>query len=169
MTVRPATVSDAPSIAHINVQTWRVAYGGLMPDAVLDALNVERSTVGWQEWLTQKQGQVFVAEDGGSIVGFCDLIPSRDKDVNPAAVAEIAEIYVLPEHWRKGAGRTLCRSALAEAGRRGYHSLTLWVLASNVAARHFYEAMGFRLDGATKAGKLADGSRLHEVRFRIAL
>ena len=169
MTVRPATVSDAASIAHINVQSWRVAYRGQMPDAVLDALSVERSTVGWQERLTQMQGQVFVAEVGGSIVGFCDLIPSRDKDVNPAAVAEIAAIYVLPEHWRKGAGRTLGREALAEAGRRGYHSLTLWVLASNVAARHFYGAMGFRLDGGTRADRMAGGSQLHEVRFRVAL
>ena len=115
------------------------------------------------------RGQVFVAEDAGRIVGFCDFIPSRDKDVDPEAVAEIAAIYVLPEHWRQGAGRTLCRSALAEAGRQGYHSLTLWVLASNAAARHFYEAMGFRLDGAVKAEKLADGSPLHEVRFQIAL
>ena len=51
MTVRPATVSDAASIAHVNLQTWRVAYRGQMPDAVLDALRVERSTVGWQERL----------------------------------------------------------------------------------------------------------------------
>jgi len=139
-----------------------------MPDGVLDGLSAERRAVFWHERLTQMRGQVFVAEDGGRIVGFCDLIPSRDKDVDPDAVAEIAAIYVLPEHWRKGVGRTLCRSALAEAGRRGYHSLTLWVLASNVAARHFYEALGFRLDGATKADKLADGSQVHEVRFRIA-
>jgi hypothetical protein len=74
MTVRPPTVSDAPGIAGINVQTWRVAYRGQIPDAVLDALSAKRRTVGWQEWLTQTQGQVFVAEDGGSIVGFCDLI-----------------------------------------------------------------------------------------------
>jgi ribosomal protein S18 acetylase RimI-like enzyme len=169
MTVRHAKVSDAPSIAHINVETWRVAYRGQMPDAVLDALSVERSTVGWQERLTQMQGQVFVAEDGGRIVGFCDLIPSRDKDADPDAVAEIAAIYVLPEHWRKGVGRSLCRSALAEAGRRGYHALTLWVLASNGAAQHFYEGMGFSLDGATKTDRMAEGSQLPEVRFRIAL
>ena len=169
MTVRTATVSDAPGIAHVHVQTWRVAYRGQMPDAVLDALNAERHTVFWQERLTQMSGQVFVVEDGTRIVGFCALIPSRDKDVNPDAVAEIAAVNVLPEHWRKGVGRSLCRSALTEAGRRGYHSVTLWVLASNVAARHFYERMGFRLDGATKADKAADGSQLHEIRFRIEL
>ena len=140
-----------------------------MPDGVLDGLSIERSTAFFQERLSQTRGQVFVAEDGGRIVGFCDLIPSRDKNVDPDGVAEIAAIYVLPEHWRKGAGRVLCRGALAEAGRRGYRSVTLWVLASNRAARDFYDAMGFRLDGATKADKLVDGSPLHEVRFRIAL
>jgi ribosomal protein S18 acetylase RimI-like enzyme len=146
-----------------------VAYRGQMPDAVLDALNEERRTVFWQERLTQERGRVFVAEDGGRIVGFCDFIPSRDKDADPQAVAEIAAIYVLPEHWRKGVGRTLCKSVLVEAGRRSYQAVTLWVLASNAAARHFYEALGFSLDGATKTEKAADGSDLHEVRFRMAI
>ena len=169
MPVRTATASDAPSIAQIHVETWRVAYRGQMPDAVLVALNAKRTTVIWQERLTQKRGQVFVAEDGGRVVGFCDLIPSRDKDVQPEVVAEIAAIYVLPEHWRQGVGRMLCHSALVEAGRRGYQVVTLWVLASNIAARHFYAAMGFSLDGATKVEKATDGSRLHHVRFRMAI
>ena len=146
-----------------------MAYRGQMSDAFLDGLNTERGTFGWQQRLSQQDGQVLVAEDAGGIVGFCDLVPSRDKGVNPDAVAEIAAINVLPEHLRKGAGRMLCQSALAKAGRRGYYSLTLWVLASNAAAQHFYEAMGFRLDGATKADRLVDGSPLHEVRFWIAL
>jgi ribosomal protein S18 acetylase RimI-like enzyme len=169
LTVRTATVADAANIAHVNIQSWRVAYRGQVSDAFLDALSEERSTFGWQERLRQQRGQVFVAEDAERVVGFCDLVPSRDKGVNPHAVAEIAAIYVLPDRWRQEAGRTLCRSALAEAGRRGYYSLTLWVLSSNVAARHFYEAMGFGLDGATKTDRVIDGSPLLEVRYRIAL
>ena len=106
---------------------------------------------------------VFVAEDD-SIIGFCDLIPSRDKDAGQA-VGEIAAIYVLCEHWRKGAGRALCDCALSEARQRGYGVVTLWVLASNSGARRFYETMGFSLDGVTKTEKASDGSELHEIRF----
>jgi ribosomal protein S18 acetylase RimI-like enzyme len=167
--VRIATASDAPRIAKIHVETWRAAYRGQIPDSILNALDVERRTVFWRERIAQERGSVLVAEEGGSVTGFCDLIPSRDKDADPGTVAEIAAIYILPQHWRKGAGRALCQSALAEARKRGCQAVTLWVLASNGAARRFYEAMDFSLDGATKTEWTTDGSELHEVRFRIEI
>jgi len=38
--VRTATAADAASIAQIHVETWRVAYRGQIPDAVLNGLDV---------------------------------------------------------------------------------------------------------------------------------
>jgi ribosomal protein S18 acetylase RimI-like enzyme len=163
MTVRTANATDAQKIAQIHVETWRTAYRGQISDAVLEAQSVDRRAAFWCQRLTQASGSIFVAEDG-SIIGFCDLIPSRDKDAGQA-VGEIAAIYVLCEHWRKGAGRALCDCALSEARRRGYEVVTLWVLSSNSGARRFYEAMGFSLDGVTKTEKASDGSELHEIRF----
>jgi ribosomal protein S18 acetylase RimI-like enzyme len=168
MLIRTAQPDDAPSIAQVHVETWREAYRGQIPDAVLDSLSLERRTAFWREQLTQPRGPIFVAEQA-SVFGFCDLLPSRDPDANPQAVAEIAAIYVLPQRWRQGAGRALCEQALAEAQQQGYASVTLWVLQSNEAARRFYEAMGFRPDGATKTKQTADGSDLHEVRYRITI
>jgi ribosomal protein S18 acetylase RimI-like enzyme len=169
MPVRTATVADAASIAKIHVEAWRVAYRGQIPDAVLNGLDVKRRAAFWQERLSQESGAVFVAEDGGRITGFCDLVPSRDKDADARTVAEIAAIYILPQHWRKGAGRALCDRALAAARRQDSKAVTLWVLASNDGARRFYETMGFSLDGAAKADRAADGSELHEVRFRMTI
>jgi ribosomal protein S18 acetylase RimI-like enzyme len=169
MLIRNATAVDAPGIAHVHVETWRVAYRGQMPDAVLDGLDAGRRATFWQERLSQMRGAVFVAEQDGKIMGFCDLIPSRDKDADPRAVAEIEAIYILPQHWRMGAGRALCDSTLATARGQDYKAVTLWVLTSNAGARRFYEVMGFRLDGATKSERAADGSELHELRFRISL
>jgi hypothetical protein len=95
MRIRLATSSDAASIAHIHVITWRAAYRGQIPDAILDGLDVARRTSFWQERLSKGDAQVFVGEDNATISGFCDLVPSRDKDADPAIVAEIAAIYVL--------------------------------------------------------------------------
>jgi ribosomal protein S18 acetylase RimI-like enzyme len=106
---------------------------------------------------------VFLAEEGG-VVGFCELIPSRDFGAGQK-VGEIAAIYVHPSHWRKGVGRALCVHALNAATRRGYELVTLWVLASNDGAKQFYEAMGFKPDGARKTERLADGCDLFEVRL----
>lgn len=169
MLIRNATAADASGIALVHIETWRVAYRGQMPDAVLDKLDVGRCTGFWQERLSQMRGAVFVAEQDRNIVGFCDLIPSRDKDVDCRAIAEIAAIYILPPHWRTGTGRALCESTLATARAQDYKAVTLWVLDSNAGAKQFYEAMGFRLDGAAKAEKASDGSELLEVRFRISL
>ena len=164
MLVRIANAADAQEIAKIHVETWRTAYRGQISDAVLDAQSVERRAAFWRERLTQDRGSVLVAEDG-SIIGFCDLIPSRDKD-SSQEVGEIAAIYVLCQYWRRGAGRALWDCALTEAQRRGFEVITLWALASNAGARRFYEAMGFSVDGATKTEKVSDGSEIHEIRFR---
>ena len=164
MLVRTAKLNDAQEIARIAVDTWRAAYRGHISDAVLNAQNVERRAALWHDRLSESRGRVFVAEKDGSLVGFCDLIPTRDKDGGPT-VGEIAAIYILSQHWRQGIGRALCDRALSEAQRQGYSVVTLWVLSSNRAARCFYEAMGFSLDGATKIEKASDGSDLHEVRF----
>jgi ribosomal protein S18 acetylase RimI-like enzyme len=168
MQVRPATISDARSIARVHVASWQVAYRGQMPDVVLDNLDVEKRAAFWLIHLASPPAGTFVAESNQEIIGFCDLIPSRDADSNPQIIAEIAAIYVHPDYWRRGAGRVLCHSALA-AARRGYFTaVTLWVLASNIAARNFYQAMGFQLDDATKSEPMAN-YEIHEVRYRASI
>ena len=169
MTIRPATTADASAIAAIHVETWRAAYRGQIPDAILEALDVERSASLWRERVTRAVDSVFVAEDKETVVGFCNLVPSRDKDADPRNIAEIAAIYVHPQHWRKRAGRALCDCALGEAGRRGYQAVTLWVLDSNDSAKRFYESVGFHPDGAVKTDEIKLGTAVHEVRFRRAL
>ena len=169
MEVREATVADAHRIAEIHVASWRAAYRGLMPDEALAKLDVEKRALFWAAHLTRQPHFLFVVETNQEIQGFCDLIPSRDKEAVPIRIAEIAAIYVDPNHWRKGAGRALCRFALELARQEGYAVVTLWCLASNVAARKFYEKMGFRLDGATKVDQSFTKHELHEVRFRISI
>jgi ribosomal protein S18 acetylase RimI-like enzyme len=169
MFIRRAQTVDVPTIAAIHVETWRAAYRGQIPDAVLDGLNVECGISNWQEDLGKHASLIFVVGEEETIIGFCSLIPSRDKDADPKTTAEIAAIYIQPRHWRKGAGRALCDMTLAESRSRGYGAVTLWVLASNDPAKRFYETIGFRPDGSAKTIKIKGGTELHEVRFRITL
>jgi GNAT superfamily N-acetyltransferase len=169
MMYRNAIPTDAAGIARVHVETWRVAYRGLMPEPVLAALSVARRAIFWERRLAQGAAGIFVAEAEGDIAGFCDVIPSRDQDARAGMVGEIGAFYILPVYWRRGAGRGLCRQAVDEARRLGYRYLTLWVLESNLPAQRFYAAMGFVADGANKTERLEDGSPLHEMRYRIAL
>jgi ribosomal protein S18 acetylase RimI-like enzyme len=168
MQIRQATIADAQSIARIHIASWQAAYRGQIPDAVLDNLDVEKRATFWRSHLASQPLGVFVAEMNQEIIGFCDLIPSRDEDSNPQITAEIAAIYINPGYWRQGAGRALCHRALETARRENFTAVTLWALTSNTAARSFYETMGFRLDGATKTEPMAN-YELHHVRFRTAL
>ncbi|MGH7938426.1 MAG: GNAT family N-acetyltransferase, partial [Bryobacteraceae bacterium] len=148
--VRPAKRSDAEAIAEVHVATWRAAYRGQVPDAVLDTLDISARSTFWREALSGFH-RIFVAESDSVVVGFCSLIPSRDAESDSSAVAEIAALYVLPEHWRCGAGRALCSTVFSAAVTAGFSSIILWVLTTNSLAIRFYEAQAFQRDGATKS------------------
>jgi GNAT superfamily N-acetyltransferase len=77
-------------------------------------------------------GQVIVAEVGGQIVGFAAVVGG-----------ELDGLFVEPDLWGQGIGRTLVDAATHVARRRG---LALKVIASPRAKR-FYESCGFTVEG----------------------
>jgi len=136
-----------------------------MPDALLQRLDVEKRAEVWRRIANAKEQSLFVVEKQGvGIVGFSNLMPSRDDDATPTT-AELAACYVTPSHWRSGWGRVLMRAALDQAEADGYSTMTLWVLENNPPARAFYEAEGFVLDGARKDEQMG-GAVLPHVRYR---
>ncbi|QJE94528.1 GNAT family N-acetyltransferase [Luteolibacter luteus] len=162
--VRKASDCDAARIAEIQVKTWQAAYRGLMPDAFLDGLDpLERALV-WKRIVAGPDGVVFLAQKDAHVVGFCDVLPSRDTAA-PPEIAEIAAIYVEPCAWGSGAGRSLISAAIDHARDHGFVMITLWVLATNERAKRFYAAAGFEPDGAEKT-KERPGFTLHELRYR---
>lgn len=166
-TIRRATENDVEAIARIHVETWRRGYRGQLPDAVIEFQSVEDRRQHWQRLLSQPTHDVLVAVRADTVLGFCSLIPSRDAGA-PLDTAEIAALYVAPEHWRSGAGRQLMLASREVARQRGYRELTLWVLSSNQRGRAFYESMGMASDGAEKVEQ-RNGHPLRELRYRGSL
>lgn len=164
--VRLATATDAKKIARIHVRTRRVTSWDQASEAASDGQRVRWRETFWHKRLKEARGSVFVIE-GDDIVGFCDLIPSRDKDADSKTVREIAAVYIVPDHFRMGAGKALCYHALTLARKQGVKALTLWVLASESNAMRFYESLGFARDGTFKIATASDGSNLHEIRYRL--
>ena len=168
MIIRTATTTDGPNLARIQLDTWRVVYRGLISDTMLETHTVQEREGFWAERLGQARGSVFLAEER-SIIGFCDFVPSEDRNADPETVGEIAGMYVQPDHWREGTGRALCDCVLATARQQGYRAVTLWAFEAVAAARDFYRAMGFSPDGGRSTLTLPDGSDLPTVRFRIVI
>lgn len=83
---------------------------------------------------------IIVAEASGAIVGFATIL--RHKG---AARAELEDLFVAPEAWRRGIGKLL----LAEAERRAIASGARSVqVVAGERARPFYEASGYDVTGA---------------------
>jgi ribosomal protein S18 acetylase RimI-like enzyme len=163
-----AVPADATAIAELHVATWRDAYRGQLPDTLLDSLDVSHRSRFWSDVLDD-QHNVLIAIHDSVLVGFCSLIPSRDSDGTGRNVAEIAALYVSSKHWRRGVGSALCDRAFKVAADSKYSSITLWVLSSNTAGIHFYEAIGFTRDGTTKAEVDSNGFTYSEIRMRREL
>lgn len=141
MIIRDANIDDAPRLAQIRIAGWEQAYRGIMPDAVLDNMNYERSVQRWHENLTAKRDDyVFVAELDGQAGGFAAGGAGRDSDAEYDG--ELYAIYVLPELQGQGAGKALAQAAMDWLRAHGYHKMLIWVLRDNQPARRFYEALG---------------------------
>jgi RimJ/RimL family protein N-acetyltransferase len=170
--VRLACIDDAARIAEIHVLGWQGGYRGLMPQDYLDGLDPAQRLSRWIQSLrdadSSRGGCLVVADDDGMLAGFANVEQSRDDDAEPDKVGEVMAIYLVPDSWGKGLGRELMAAALTHLARLGYDEVTLWVLDTNARARRFYEAAGFRPDGAIKLDD-SRGFPLREARYRRSL
>jgi RimJ/RimL family protein N-acetyltransferase len=87
---------------------------------------------------------VFVAEDGGRIVGRLSL--SRDPHPASRHVADLG-LMVAESHRRKGVGTALLDEAVAWARSAGVSKLELHVFPWNEPALGLYGAFGFEQEG----------------------
>ena len=171
MDVRAAVLDDIVQIAAVHTQGWQAEYRELLPPAVLDRLAGSdprsRLTTVVQQAVGPGRGML-VADRDGKVVGFVDIRPTRDEDQDPARVGEIAAVYVDPEEWGRGIGRSLVAAATGRIAAAGCRSTTLWVLDTNGRAIAFYHAVGFQPDGTVKPG-LVGGVTTRYLRYRCPL
>jgi ribosomal protein S18 acetylase RimI-like enzyme len=95
------------------------------------------------EAVTFGEAAVFVAEAGGSLVGFGACCRQRDETLQRRGFSgEISAIYVLRSHQRGGVGRSIMGIMAQTFFEQGRTAASLWVLRENVMARGFYERLG---------------------------
>ena len=165
VTARLAGAADADAIGRIQVETWRAAYTGLIPDEAIESFDVAARQRLWREWFDQPWpgGVVFVAEHDGHVVGFANSGPCREEE----RAGELYAIYVLPTSWGTGAGRALIQHTEEWMRFSGFGEAILWVLEGNERAERFYRAAGWELDGR-KVDQF-QGADVAELRYRKRL
>ncbi len=156
MQVRPVARHELRAAHEVRIATWKVAYRGVVPDDVLDALTLRLEDLArFESRFDAGEGRVYGAWEDDALVGMAVAGPCRDED--RYGEAELYALYVLPTYWGTGVGQALWEAALPFT--------SLWVLQDNPRARAFYARNGLRPE-ATKQLEL--GVPLTEVRYVLA-
>jgi GNAT superfamily N-acetyltransferase len=166
--VRPATLRDAKAIAQVHVASAQAAYQGLMPDAHLKALSVEKRQAFWREAIDLCEPQVLVATEADQVVGFVGFDRSRDKGT-PATTGEIWALYARPDLWDTGLGAALWEAARDGLLEEGCTKATLWSLWRNERALSFFDEAGFKIDKGSARTTEVGGSKLEEIRLQRSI
>lgn len=142
MKIRHATLEDSAGIARVQVESYRRAYAGILPQAYLDHFTCEEQAQDWRDLLAEPGEDILLVAEGpdGEVAGYtlgrpgeCDIAPYD---------SELVALHVRKEFQGQGVGEALLRAMAAELHRKGCCSMLLWVLAQN-PARAFYQ----RLEG----------------------
>jgi RimJ/RimL family protein N-acetyltransferase len=103
---------------------------------------------------------VFVADDGGEVVGRLSL--ARDPHGASRHVADLG-LLVAASHRRRGLGRALLEQAVEWAREVGVRKLELHVFPWNEPAIALYEAFGFEREGLRRGHYLRDGEYVDAI------
>ena len=147
--------ADAQVLARLKIACWREAYPGILPQPILDGLDLGRSTAEWRSALNE--GIAWIATEAGFPVGFGHM-----------RGAEVTTLYVRAADHGRGVGREILHHLFDEIGCLGHRMAHLWVLEENPKARRFYERMGGRL-AARRCVGFRRYPHITEVRYDFTL
>jgi GNAT superfamily N-acetyltransferase len=161
--VRPAVAEDGDAIGRVQVETWRAAYHGLMPDEAIARFDVEAQQRFWRDVLARERppgNAIFVAALDGEVVGFTSVGACRDEE----GVGELYAIYLHPSCWDRGIGRALLERAEESLRSSGFTRAILWVMEGNERGGRFYRTAGWVQDD--RKLDTFQGAEVAELRYR---
>lgn len=172
--VREGAAADIPAVEEVRRASWRAAYAGLIEARHIERATARRTRLSQPD--PSRRTLVAVTREPPVVVGYASYGPERSLlsvHAHPAhagsasgdggpppgtaplteagltgETGEVYALYVAPDWWSTGTGRSLMTVALAALSQGGYRRAVLWVLAGNARARRFYERAGFTADGA---------------------
>jgi ribosomal protein S18 acetylase RimI-like enzyme len=143
MLIRLYRPADLPTLKAITVQ----AFDGVSID---QGIEHEFGPVGGHDWQWRKARHldddaardpagIFVAEEGGQIVGYITTWQDRE-----AGIGHIPNVAIDAAYRGQGLGRQLIEHALAHFRAAGLSHAKIETLVQNDVGNHLYRSLGFR-------------------------
>ena len=139
MNIRTGTPADAPAILELAVAFYAEDGFGTPRSRLAEHLD---------HLLASEAARVAVAEVDGTIVAFGASTSSYGLE--DGRVAELEDLYVVPEHRRRGIAQALIDDSAAWARRIGAAYLAIVIAPNGLDVSHlhrYYRARGFRDEG----------------------
>jgi ribosomal protein S18 acetylase RimI-like enzyme len=175
--VRTARAADADGLARVQVASWREAFAGLVPDAVIAELTSDSAVAQWtSRWrdaisappTSKHRVHVAVEKPGDpAILGFAAAGPATDEDRWPATDGELYELHVMPGAAAEGHDQRLLNAVADTFAEDGFSTAYTWALAGDEARVGFLEAAGWAPDGSRS--NLDMGVKVPVVRLHTRL
>ena len=162
--IRSARAGEQAEIANVQLNSWREAYRGLLPQEYLDQLPLtfSRRKNWWEKIIAERQKFVLrVAVDKSGIVGFASFEAGRDAGME--SLAEVAAIYLFEKFKGQRIGFGLLSSGLKQMGDKGFKRAYCWVLEGNPTIK-FYERTGAKFSEKLKSAQIG-GRDVQELCF----
>ncbi len=138
-TIRQASRADIGGISHVARETWRATYASSVA-AHNQRQILERSyaSQALAEAIGAEWSWFYVAVSAKGVIGFAQFLRRTDGE------GELARIYVLPGHQRRGVGRAFLSAGTEAMLAAGLSQCYVSVEADNASAIAFYQRVGFR-------------------------
>jgi ribosomal protein S18 acetylase RimI-like enzyme len=170
MILRPATLADAPALAHLGSASFCATFEHLYrPEDLAAFLEQVYSESAVAEEIAGPECIHRLADDAGALIGYCKLrhpswYAEHSDARNPIA---LGQLYTAPGRTGEGIGAALMEWALAHARERGCDAIQLSVFSENYGAQRFYQRYGFGkiADITFEVGEHVDHEFLYELKL----
>jgi phosphinothricin acetyltransferase len=139
VTIRPATLADAPVLSAI--------YNHSVLHSTATYQEVPESVDDRRVWLAAHgpNHPVLVAEVDGVVAGWASLSPFHSRSAFRYTVE--SSVYIAETHQRQGLARALMHQLIDLAGPAGHHVILAIISADQTPSILLHESLGFRHAG----------------------
>jgi lincosamide nucleotidyltransferase A/C/D/E len=165
VSAREATVADVPAVCIVRQRSWRAAYASLMPQPVIDAIDLGTMWSAWRAAVRRppsRSTRLFVAGPPGEVHSYTFVRPADGS----SEAGQVSAVYSDPTAWGTPSGWAAFSTGVEFLHAHGFTDLSLWMLKGNERAGRFYERAGWTADGEEQTTETASGSYV-EVRYRL--